>query len=123
MSRDRRLIPRIDLENDLPGSITVIEPMRVAQLSLTGAEIVTTVALQVGTLHDLRVTLGDHIVVVKGRIVHASVRHLHREHVFYRTGVEFINLTETAADTIGDFIHDLPSRRGADPATDPDAGT
>jgi hypothetical protein len=64
VSRDRRLIPRIDLENDLPGSTTVVEPIRVSQISPTGAEIVTTAALRVGTLHDLRVTLGDHVVVI-----------------------------------------------------------
>ena len=116
MSEDRRENPRIDTDDGLPGSITVVEPMRVAQISPTGAQIDTTAALKVGTLHDIRLSLDVRAVVVKARVVHSSVRHLHREQVFYRTGVEFIDLTPRAADTIAQFVENLLTRRDGAPA-------
>ena len=96
--------------------------MRVAQISPTGAQIDTTVALPVGTLHDLRLTLGDHTVVVKGRVVHSSVRQFRREQVCYRTGVEFIELTDPATRAIADFVDTLVTRTAARAVVDPDAG-
>ena len=111
MSEDRRENPRIDIDDGLPGSITVVEPMRVAQISPTGAQIDTTAMLNVGTLHDIRLSLGARAVVVKCRVVHSSVRHLHRELVFYRTGVEFVDLNARAADTIAQFVENLVRRQ------------
>ena len=120
MPKDRRDTPRIDIEDDLPGSITVVEPMRVAQISPTGVQIDTTAGLLGGTLHDIRLTLGAHTVVVKSRVVHSSVRQLHREQVFYRTGVEFIDLTERATRAIAHFIDALVRRRDESAAADPE---
>ena len=61
-------------------------------------------------------------MVVKGRVVHSSVRHLHRDRVFYRTGVEFIDLTEPATRAITDVVDALSSRNAASVSADPDAG-
>ena len=122
MSEDRRENHRIDIDDGLSGSITVVEPMRVAQISPTGAQIDTTAALKVGTLHDIRLSLDVRPVVVKARVVHSSVRHLHRELVFYRTGVEFIDLTPRAANTIAQFVEHLVAHRNGAPATAAPAG-
>jgi len=83
LSKELHRAPRIVIEDDIPGSITVVEPMRVAQISRTGAQIDTTASLPVGTLHDRRVTFEARAVVVKGQVAHSSVRHVHRDQVFY----------------------------------------
>ena len=111
MSNDRRRNIRVDVDSDVTGGITVIEPMRVAQISTTGAQIDTTAPLGVGTLHDVRLTLDGRPVVVKGRAVHSTVRHVYREQVMYRTGIEFVDLTGRAAELIADFVDALASRR------------
>jgi hypothetical protein len=110
MSTERRRNIRVDVNDDLTGGIAVVEPMRVAQISMTGAQIDRTAPLGVGTLHDVRLTLDGRSVVVKGRAVHSTVRQIHREQVFYRTGIEFVDLGGPAAQTIADFVETLVNR-------------
>ena len=110
MSTERRRNIRVDVNDDLTGGIAVVEPMRVAQISMTGAQIDTTAPLGVGTLHDVRLALDGRSVVVKGRAVHSTVRQIHREQVFYRTGIEFVDLGGPAAQTIADFVETLVNR-------------
>ena len=99
-------------DDDLTGGIAVVEPMRVAQISTTGAQIDTTAPLGVGTLHDVRLALDGRAVVVKGRAVHSTVRQIHRGQVFFRTGIEFVDLGGPAAQTIADFVETLVNRPG-----------
>lgn len=112
MSTERRRSIRVDVDDDLTGGIAVVEPMRVAQISMTGAQIDTTAPLGVGTLHDIRLTLDGRAVVVKGRAVHSTVRQIYREQVFYRTGIEFVDLSGSATQTVADFVEALVNRRG-----------
>ena len=95
--------------------------MRVTQISRTSAQIDTTASLPVGTLHDRRLTLGTRVVVVKGRVTHSSVRQVHREQVFYRTGIEFIDLAEPVTRAITDFVDALGARQAGRATADSDA--
>ena len=48
--------------------------------------------LQLDSLHDFRLTLGDRSVVVKGRIAHSRISDVDQDIITYRSGVEFIEL-------------------------------
>ena len=107
MSTDRRRSIRVEVNDDLAGGIAVIEPMRVAQIATTGAQIDTTTPLGVGGLHDVRLTLDGQHLVVKARSVHSTVCSIHRDQVFYRKGIEFVELTGPATRAIAAFVEAL----------------
>ena len=67
--------------------------------------------LQLNSLHELRLTLGDHSIIVKGRIVHCGISDVDQELVTYRTGIEFVEPPERVRDVITDFIDSIKSRR------------
>ena len=91
----------------------VFQPMTVSQISRGGAQIETTFRLQLDSLHDFRLTLGDRLVVVKGRIVHCTIADVEEEQVAYRAGVEFVEPSEHAQLAIEEFLKALEaSRRG-----------
>lgn len=86
------------------GEVMVFQPMTVLDMSPGGAQIETGFALQLDSLHDFRLTLGNRSVVVKGRIAHCHIGQLTDVSAVYRTGVEFVDLTEHARDAIADFV-------------------
>jgi hypothetical protein len=82
----------------------VFQPMTILDISLGGAQIETAFALQLDSLHDFRLSLGDRSVVVKGRIAHCHIGELTEITALYRTGVEFVELSEHARNAITDFV-------------------
>ena len=50
--------------------------MTILDISIGGAQIETAFALQLDSLHDFRLSLGDRSVVVKGRIAHCHIGEL-----------------------------------------------
>ena len=60
--------------------------------------------LQLDSLHEFRLTLGDRSVVVKGRVAHCSISDVDQEIVLYRSGIEFIEPSERVFAVITDFI-------------------
>lgn len=48
----------------------------------------------------------------QGWAVHSTVRQIYREQVFFRTGIEFVDLAGSAAQTIADFVETIINRRG-----------
>ena len=68
----------------------VYQPVLVTDISRTGAAVETHFPMQIDSLHDLRLTLGDSSVVVKGRVAHCSISDVDQESVLYRSGVEFV---------------------------------
>ena len=68
--------------------------MTILDVSRGGAQIETPFALQLDSLHDFRISLGDRSVVVKGRIAHCHIGELKEGVVLYRTGVEFIEMSD-----------------------------
>jgi hypothetical protein len=103
MSRNKRDRERVPLEQ-VRGEVMVFQPMTILDISIGGAQIETAFALQLDSLHDFRLSLGDRSVVVKGRIAHCHIGELTDVSAFYRTGVEFVDLSDHARSAIGDFV-------------------
>lgn len=89
----------------------VFEPMNISRISQQGAQIETAYQLTLGSLHDLRLTLGERSLVVKGRIVHSSIDDVNQSRVTYRSGIEFVELSKRAATVLTDFVTALTADR------------
>ena len=101
---NKRDSERIDLLGSLQGEVMIFQPTAIRQISRGGMQVETTFALQLDSLHDFRLTLGDRSVVVKGRVAHSSISDVEQDNVTYRSGIEFIEPPERVAAVIGDFI-------------------
>jgi len=81
----------------------VYQPSAVCQMSHGGMQVETGFPLQLDSLHDFRLTLGDRSVVVKGRIAHSRISDVDQDIITYRSGVEFIEPSERVAASIQVF--------------------
>ena len=109
---DRLDTERVTILGDLHGEVMVYRPMTITQISLGGAQIETSFPLQLGSLHDLRMTLGAASVVVKGRVAHARVTEVEQAQVVYKSGIEFVEPSERVSATISAFVADLRTTQG-----------
>lgn len=89
----------------------VFQPTAVRQISRGGMQVETAFPLQLDSLHDFRLTLGDRSIVVKGRVAHCRISDVDQDIVTYRSGVEFIEPPERVASVIADFIELLRQER------------
>ena len=103
-SDPQRHEPRVPMRGQVQGEVMVFQPMIILDISRGGAQVETAFPLHVDSLHDLRLSLGDRSVVVKGRIAHCHLAELHEELVRYRTGVEFVEPSEHAKSAIERFV-------------------
>ena len=110
---DKRDAERIQILGELNGEVMVFQPMAIKEISRGGAQVETGYPLQLDSLHDFRLTLGDRSVVVKGRVVHCSISDVDQELVIYRSGIEFIEPSERVFSVIADFIDAIKSGRRA----------
>lgn len=104
MTGDKRDLERVPLAGPVKGEVMVFQPMTILNISLGGARIETSFPLQVDSLHDFRLSLGDRSVVVKGRIAHCQIGELTDVAALYRSGVEFVGTSEHARAAIADFM-------------------
>src|SRR5579864_6486067 len=95
---------RIEILGELNGEIVVFQPMAIREISRGGAQVETSFPLQLDSLHELRLTLGDRSIVLKGRVAHCSISDVDQEQVTYRSGVEFIEPTDRVHEVIREFI-------------------
>ena len=91
----------------------MFQPMAIKEISRGGAQVETGFPLQLDSLHDFRLTLGDRSVVVKGRVAHCSISDVDQEVVLYRSGIEFVEPSERVAAVIADFIDAVTDGRRA----------
>jgi len=70
---NKRDSERLQILGDLLGEVMVFQPMAIKEISTGGAQVETAFPLHLDSLHELRLTLGDQSVVVKGRVVHCSI--------------------------------------------------
>src|SRR3954463_7587911 len=110
---DKRDTHRLQILGDLRGEVTVFQPMGIKEISRGGAQVETAFPLQLDSLHDFRLTLGDRSIVVKGRVVHCSITDIEEELVLYRSGIEFIEPAERVAAAISSFIDAVETGRRA----------
>jgi PilZ domain len=111
--QDKRDTERIQILGELKGEVTVFHPMMITEISRGGAQIETGFPLQLDSLHEFRLTLGDRSVVVKGRIAHCSITDVEHEMVAYTAGIEFIEPAERVASVIHEFIEAIQTGRRA----------
>jgi hypothetical protein len=100
----KRDAERIELIGGLSGEVMVFQPMSICQMSKGGMQVETGFPLQLDSLHDFRLSLGNRSVVVKGRVAHSRISDVDQDIVTYRSGVEFIEPSEPVAEVIGEFI-------------------
>jgi len=110
---DKRDTERIEILGELKGEVTVFQPMAIREISRGGALIETGFPLQLDSLHEFRLTLGERSVVVKGRVAHCSITDVEQELVLYKAGIEFIEPPERIASVIREFIDAIQTGRRA----------
>lgn len=115
MSRDsdKRDTERIQILGELLGEVMVFQPMAIKEIGHGGAQIETKFPLQVDSLHEFRLTLGDRSIVLKGRVAHCSISDVEQELVFYRSGIEFVEAPERARGAVDEFISAVKDGRRA----------
>src|SRR4051812_30992102 len=112
-TNNKRDAERVAVPAPLSGEVKVYQPMTILDISRGGARIETPFPLQLDSLHDFRISLGDRSVVVKGRIAHCQIGELTGGVVLYRTGVEFIEISEHVAQAVQGFVAALKEQRAA----------
>ena len=113
MDPDKRDAERIEILGELHGEVMVFEPMTIKEMGPAGAQIETTFPLQLNSLHEFRLTLGDRSVVVQARVVHGRISDVEQEQVFYRSGIEFVEPSDRVRAVIGGFIEAIKAGRQA----------
>src|SRR5216684_2903285 len=99
-----RVSDRIEILGELGGEVMIFQPMAIKEISRGGAQVETGFPLQLDSLHDFRLTLGDRSIVVKGRVVHCSITDVDQELVIYRSGIEFVEPPDRVYSVISEFI-------------------
>jgi PilZ domain-containing protein len=110
---DVRDAERIQILGDLRGEVMVFQPIAIKEMSRGGAQVETRFPLQLDSLHEFRLTLGDRSVIVKGRVAHCSISDVDQEIVTYRSGVEFVDPADRVHSVISGFIDAVKDGRRA----------
>src|SRR5215471_34180 len=105
--KNTRDTERVPVPAPLYGEVKVYQPMTILNISHGGAQIETVFALQIDSLHDFRLSLGERSIVVKGRIAHCHIGELKEGVVVYRAGVEFIEASGHVQSAIVHFVEAL----------------
>ena len=88
----------------------VFQPTDVCQISHGGMQVETAFPLQLDSLHEFRLTLGERSVVVKGRVAHSRISDFDQDLIVYRTGIEFVEMSEHVAEAIAAFVDELTKK-------------
>ena len=110
---NKREAERIQILGELHGEVMVFQPMVIKQIARGGVQVETGFPLQLDSLHEFRLTLGERSVIVKGRVAHCSITDVEQEIVLYRSGIEFIEPSERVYAVIADFIAAVQDGRRA----------
>jgi hypothetical protein len=110
---DKRDTERLQILGELHGEVMVFQPMTIKEISNGGAQVESGFPLQLDSIHEFRLTLGDRSVVLKGRVVHCSISDVDQEVVLYKSGVEFIEPSDRVGAVIVGFIDAVLAGRRA----------
>jgi hypothetical protein len=95
---------RFEILGGLPGDVMVSQQIAIKEISHGGAQVETGFPLHLDSLHDFRLTLGDRSVIVKGRVAHCHISDVDQELVVYRSGIDFVEVSEPVSEVISDFM-------------------
>lgn len=110
-SDDKRDRERIEILGELHGEVMIFQPLSIREISRGGCLVETAFPLHLNSLHDVRLTLGDRSVVMKGRVAHCRISDVEQEIVTYRSGIEFIEMNERVREVISAFIETIKAGR------------
>ena len=110
---DKRGSERIQILGDLTGEVMVFQPIAIKEISRGGAQVESNFPLQLDSLHEFRLGIGDRSVIVKGRVAHCAIADVGHEVVVYRSGIEFIEPAEHADSAIAAFLDAVKDGRRA----------
>jgi hypothetical protein len=91
-AEERRRTERLMILGQLQGEVMVYQPIAVRDISTVGAQVETAFPLQLESLHDVRLALGD-----------------------YRSGLQFIEPPDRVQEVINRFLDEVRSGRRAEP--------
>jgi hypothetical protein len=113
MASEKRDTERIPILGELQGEIMVFQPLAVKEISSGGAQVETRFPLQLNSLHDVRLTLGAHAVIVKGRVVHSRISDVDQDVVTYRSGLQFVEPGDRVQRSILEYLDAIKAGRRA----------
>ena len=108
---ERRQHERVEILGELHGEVTVFQSIVVREIGLGGAGIETTFPLQLNSLHEFRLSLGDRSVVMKGRVAHCRIGDVHQELLAYWSGIEFVEPSDPVLAVLTGFIESIKAGR------------
>jgi hypothetical protein len=111
---DRRSMTRFEIVGELWGSVQAVEELRIRNLAPEGALVESIAPLPVGSVQPIRLIQGARSTDIKTVVRHLSPVYLAGGGRRYLVGLEFLNVNEEAAASIGHFIED----HGDQPARD-----
>jgi c-di-GMP-binding flagellar brake protein YcgR len=106
--RDRE---RVEILGDLRGEVMVFQALSIKEISRGGCLVETGFPLHIDSLHDIRLSLGEQSVVLKGRVAHCRISDVDQEIVRYRSGFEFIEPSDRVREVIVEFIEAIRAGR------------
>ena len=111
MSAESREDERVRILGELQGEILVFQPMGVKEIGVRGATVETRTPLLLNSLHDVRLTLGERSIVLKGRVVHSCISDVDQDVVTYTSGMEFVEPTDRVSAVIEEFLAGVKADR------------
>lgn len=99
-----RAAKRTRLQGHIEGEVSVLQPVTILEMSELGIQVEAFTPLQIESLHEFRLPLGDRHVVVKGRVVHCQAAQFVGEVLTYRCGIEFTEPPEYALEAIREYL-------------------
>jgi PilZ domain len=106
--RDRE---RVEILGELHGEVMLFQPLSIKEISRGGCLVETSFPLHINSLHDVRLTLGDQSIVLKGRVAHCRISDVDQELVHYKSGIEFIEPSDRIKGVIVEFIEAIKAGR------------
>ena len=107
---------RVPVPGGVHGEVMVFQPMTIIDISHGGVQIETEFPLQLDSLHDFRLSLGDLSLVLKGRIARCQIADLQTGGLRYRSGVEFVEPSPHVQQAIDAFVNGHRHNRESRPA-------
>ncbi len=101
---ERRQGPRVDLLSEFQGHLVALdEQVRVLQLGRGGLTLGAAIPLEPDHGYDLQLTIDEHSISVKARVVHVRTT-IDRDEFTYTIGMQFVDLPTEAASAIDAFL-------------------
>lgn len=108
---DKRDRERIEILGELHGEVMIFQPLSIKEISRGGCLVETSFPLHLNSLHDIKLTLGEQSVVLKGRVAHCRISDVDQEAVHYKSGLEFIEPSDRIRGVIVEFIEAIKAGR------------